>query len=178
MKKHEETAANETSTMSIYRHFNGGYYVVQSLATIESTGEKVVIYQSLQNGRVWVRPVSVFHEPVPKGKENPTGQKYRFERVTNFDNQLNLIPTETLVNELLGRNDCPPELKLLNPENVWRTEYLIGRYKNVYVDQNTSYEDFFFDACKPTLPEAIAKRDSMGDPRLSILLRAYIKQDF
>lgn len=67
---------------TIYRHFKGGYYSIQSLATLESTGEEVVVYKSFQDGRVWVRTLTSFNSLVPEGKENPTGQKFRFEQVT------------------------------------------------------------------------------------------------
>lgn len=166
------------STSSIYRHFKGGYYIVHSVATSEATGEAIVVYQSLQDGNVWTRPLSEFIEPVPKGKENPTGQVLRFERVSNFNNQLNLIPTDKLLSELLSRVDCPVELKTLNPEKVWRTEYLIGMFREVYVDHTTTREDFFFEKCTDTLEEAVEKLKSMNDPRLSILMRTHIKQDF
>lgn len=166
----------EASTL--YRHFKGGYYIVHSVASVESTGEQVVVYQSLQDGRVWTRPLSSFQEPVPEDKENPTGQKFRFEQVTNFNNQLNLIPTDKLMSELLSRSDCPPELQTLNPERVWRNEYLIGMFKEIYVDINNTHEDFFFERSASTLEEAREKLEKMNDPRLSILLRTYIKQDF
>lgn len=163
---------------TIYRHFKGGYYIVHSLAHIEQTGEEVVVYQSLQDGEVWIRPVSEFLEPVPDGKPNPTGQKLRFEKVENFNNQLSLISTDNLLRELLSRNDCPPELQTLNPEKVWRNEYLIGRYREVYVDQENTHEDFFFDKCADTYEEAVEKLKKTNNPNLSILLRCYIKQDF
>lgn len=164
--------------VSLYRHFRGGYYIVHSVASVESTGEPVVVYQSLQDGRVWTRPLSSFQEQVPEGKDNPTGQKFRFEKVTNFNNQLNLISTDKLLSELLSREDCPPELQTLNPDKVWRNEYLIGRYDEVYIDHLNSREDFFFEKCADTLDEAKEKLEKMGNPNLSILLRCYIKQDF
>lgn len=167
---------------SIYRHFKGGYYIVHSLALIEKErdGEEVVVYQSLQDGQVWIRPVSEFQEPVPEGKPNPTGQKLRFEKVTNFNNQLSLIPTDKLLSELLSREDCPPELLTLNPEKVWRTEYLIGRFREVYIDHETTKEDFFFEKCTDTLEEAVEKLKKTNNPNLSILMRTHIRveQDF
>lgn len=170
---------SDISALSIYRHFKGGYYIVHALATVESNrDEQVVVYQSLQDGRMWTRPLSVFQEPVPEDKENPTGQKFRFERVSNFNNQLNLIPTDKLMNELLRRSDCPPELKFLDPEMVWRTEYLIGRYQKVFVSHDNYHEDFFFEKSADTPEEAVEKLKKMNDPRLSILMRTYIKQDF
>lgn len=163
---------------NIYRHFKGGYYIVHSTALIEKDGEEVVVYQSLQDGQVWIRPVSEFLEPVPEDKTNPTGQKLRFEKVENFNNQLSLIPTDKLMSELLSRVDCPPELQTLNPEKVWRNEYLIGRFREVYIDHETTKEDFFFEKCADTLEEAVEKLHKTNNPNLSILLRTYIKQDF
>lgn len=166
------------NTMNIYRHFKGGYYVVHSVATVESSGEQVVVYQSLQDGRVWTRPLSVFQEPVPEDKENPTGQKLRFEKVENFNNQLKLIPTDKLMSELLSRVDCPPELQTLNPEKVWRVEYLIGRFRTAFIDNNGAHEDFYFDKVADTPEEAVEKLKQMNDPRMSIVMRMHIKQDF
>ena len=164
--------------MNIYRHFKGGYYIVLSQATVEATGEQVVIYQSLQDGRVWTRPLSVFCEPIPHDKDNPTGQALRFEKVKDFNNQLNLIPTEVLLKELLSREDCPVELQTLNSDKVWKSEYLIGIFRDVYVDSEHTHEDFFFEKCADTLEEAKEKLEKLCNPNLSILMRTYIKQDF
>ena len=165
------------NTMSIYRHFKGGYYVVQSLATIESTGEEVVIYQSLQDGRVWVRPVSVFTELVPEDKENPTGQKHRFERVTKFNNQLSMVSTDNLVKELLSRSDCPVEFMTpTNSDKVWREEYLVGRFEYNYVDENNTVEHFNVFNVYDELERAVLY--ARANPNLTILKKMYIKQDF
>ena len=172
----EQTMNRNLNTMSIYRHFRGGYYVVQSLAYIESTGEEVVIYQSLQDGRVWVRPLSSFRELVPEDKENPTGQKYRFERVSNFNNQLNMISTEELVKELMTRDDCPANLLSQDSSKVWREEYLVGRYYEIYIDSNTTQQEFNVFNVYDSLERAtLAVRDN---PNFRILKRTFIKQDF
>lgn len=171
----EETVNRGLNTLNIYRHFKGGYYIVQSLATIESTGEEVVIYQSLQDSRVWVRPLSVFRELVPEDKENPTGQKYRFERVTSFNNQLSMVSTENLVRELQSRSDCPVELHT-SSDKVWREEYLVGRYDMRYVDINNSYEDFLISNIFDNLERAV--KFVQDNPNTHILKRVCIKQDF
>ena len=163
-------------TMNIYRHFRGGYYIVQSVATVESTGEQVVIYQSLQDGRVWTRPVSSFIEAVPADKPNPTGQKLRFERVTKFNNQLNMISTEELVKELQSREDCPIELQTSLSDKVWREEYLVGRYDMRYIDNDHSYEDFLITNIFDSLDRAIPY--ARNHPNTEILKRVCIKQDF
>lgn len=168
---------NTSSFMaSIYRHFKGGYYIVQSVAHIESTGEEVVVYQSLQDGNTWVRPVSVFREPVPEGTENPTGQKYRFEQVTKFDNQLSMVSTENLVQELLKRSDCPIGLSMSDSHKVWREKYLVGLYEKHFITSDYTSEDFntlaVFDNAKS------AELHLHSHPNLSVLKVVYLKQDF
>ena len=163
---------------SIYRHFKGGYYVVHSLATVESTGEEVVIYQSLQDGKVWTRPSSVFCELVPADKENPTGQKYRFERVTQFNNQLSMVSTDKLIEELLRREDCPIELQSNSADKVWREEYLVGEYENIFIANDQYKEDFRVFNAFSTLEKALNYVSRFGTTRVRILKRVYIKQDF
>lgn len=159
---------------NIYRHFKGGYYVVLTLASVESTGEEVVIYKSLQDGRVWERPVSSFRELVPADKENPTGQKYRFERVTSFNNQLNMVSTDNLVKELLRREDCPIELQN-NSDKVWRVEYLVGRYSERFIDSTNTVEDFLINNIFNSLDRAVLYAQNNS---LKIVKLVYLKQDF
>lgn len=55
-----------------YQHFKGGLYEVLFEGTDSETLAKVVIYKSLTDGTVWVRPLSMFTESVEKdGKEIP-----------------------------------------------------------------------------------------------------------
>ena len=45
----------------IYKHFKGDYYVVEGFATYSETEEECVIYRSLyDDGKMWVRPLSLF----------------------------------------------------------------------------------------------------------------------
>ena len=62
-----------------YRHFKNHWYKVIHIAEHTETGERLVIYSPLygQQG-IFARPISMFLEEVPREKENPTGQKYRF----------------------------------------------------------------------------------------------------
>lgn len=66
----------------IFRHFKGDLYLVMDFAEHSETGELLVIYKALygQCG-LFARPYEMFVEKVPEGKENPTGQIYRFEQV-------------------------------------------------------------------------------------------------
>jgi hypothetical protein len=53
-----------------YRHFKGGEYNVQGVATHSETGESMVVYSPLYGeGGLWVRPLSMFLETVERGGE-------------------------------------------------------------------------------------------------------------
>ena len=57
----------------IYRHFKGGEYAVQGVATHSESGEKMVVYTPLYGERgLWVRPLAMFVESVThEGVEQP-----------------------------------------------------------------------------------------------------------
>ena len=60
-----------------YRHFKGGEYIVEQIATDTESGDKMVVYKALYDDeKVWVRPLEMFTEEV-EGEE----QKYRFEYI-------------------------------------------------------------------------------------------------
>ena len=56
-----------------YRHFKGGEYNVQGVATHSETGESMVVYSPLYGeGGLWVRPLSMFLETVERdGEQRP-----------------------------------------------------------------------------------------------------------
>lgn len=67
-----------------YVHFKGKdkIYEVLGKAMHTETLEELVIYKALYGNKsrqLFARPIEVFMEEVPEGKENPNGQKYRFE---------------------------------------------------------------------------------------------------
>ena len=70
----------EKSIGKIFRHFKGDLYLVEGVVTHSESGEKMVLYRALYGecGQ-FVRPYDMFLEEVQKEKENPTGQKYRFQ---------------------------------------------------------------------------------------------------
>lgn len=49
-----------------YQHFKGGIYVILGFAEEEKTGEEVVIYSSLESGKVYTRPRKDFLAIHPK----------------------------------------------------------------------------------------------------------------
>lgn len=51
----------------IYRHFKGGLYRALFVARhSESPDDEFVVYQSLENGGYWVRPLNMFLETVDR----------------------------------------------------------------------------------------------------------------
>jgi hypothetical protein len=61
-----------------YRHFKGGEYLVQGVATHSETGEQLVVYTPLYGaGGLWVRPLQMFLETV----SGESGQQPRFTRI-------------------------------------------------------------------------------------------------
>lgn len=50
-----------------YRHFKGNEYEVVSIAKHSETLEEMVVYKDLKNdGKVWVRPSSMWNETVER----------------------------------------------------------------------------------------------------------------
>lgn len=51
----------------IYRHFKGGLYKALFVArNSEARNEEFVVYQSLEKGLIWVRPLGMFLENVDR----------------------------------------------------------------------------------------------------------------
>lgn len=78
----------------VYRHFKGNYYFVENIGFDSETTERLVIYKPLystENGHnIWIRPEKEFLEEIPERPDNITGQKHRFELVTEIEkNYLN-----------------------------------------------------------------------------------------
>ena len=125
----------------IYRHFKGNLYLVISIASSSSDLQPVVVYMSLNGDRqVWTRELSEFESEVPEGRENPTGQKYRFEPVKDIRSILSQCTTQSLIEELKNRPDSPfNELDIdeMNGKVVAR-EYVLGEL-SPYSDNNGGY---------------------------------------
>ena len=47
-----------------YRHFKGGVYEVIGVAKHSETLEETVVYRSVANGGLWVRPAAMWEEEV------------------------------------------------------------------------------------------------------------------
>lgn len=116
----------------IYRHFKGNLYLVTSVALTSSTLEPTVVYMSLNgDNQVWTRDLSEFESLVPEGKDNPTGQKYRFELVKDMRSILSQCTTKNLIEELKKRPDSPfneSDVEGLNDKVALR-EYVLGELR-------------------------------------------------
>jgi len=56
----------------VCRHFKGGKYRVIGVAKHSETLDEVVVYQSLKDNLIWVRPLAMFLETTEKnGKKIP-----------------------------------------------------------------------------------------------------------
>jgi len=52
-----------------YNHYKGGTYEVISMATHTETGEKLVVYKSINFGSVYVRPYDLWSETLEGGQK-------------------------------------------------------------------------------------------------------------
>jgi hypothetical protein len=59
-----------------YRHYKGGVYEVIGTARNSETLEEMVVYISVKDGQMWVRPRKMFLEEVDwEGRKQPRFQK-------------------------------------------------------------------------------------------------------
>lgn len=76
---------NDPKENEVYRHFKGNHYQIVCIATDSETEEKMVVYRALYGeGRVWVRPLSMFMSEVDKSKYPDATQEYRFEKIESM----------------------------------------------------------------------------------------------
>ena len=77
----------EVKIGKVYRHFKGNYYFVENVALDSENKERVVIYKAIydrDDSQIWVRKEKMFLEEIPERPDNITGQKVRFELITNL----------------------------------------------------------------------------------------------
>ena len=63
------------------QHFKGGFYKIVTIGINTETEEKMVVYQSLKDKRVWIRPYEMFISKVDREKYPNAYQPYRLIKV-------------------------------------------------------------------------------------------------
>lgn len=63
------------------QHFKGGFYKIVAIGTNTETEEKMFVYQSLKDQRVWIRPYDMFISKVDREKYPNVYQPYRLIKV-------------------------------------------------------------------------------------------------
>lgn len=63
------------------QHFKGGFYKIVAIGTNTETEEKMVVYQSLKDKRVWIRSYEMFISKVDREKYPNAYQPYRLIKV-------------------------------------------------------------------------------------------------
>ena len=63
------------------QHFKDGFYKIIAIGINTETEEKMVVYQSLKDQRVWIRPYDMFISKVDREKYPNAYQPYRLIKV-------------------------------------------------------------------------------------------------
>lgn len=63
------------------QHFKGGFYKIVASGINTETEEKMVVYQSLKDQKVWIRPYDMFISKVDREKYPNAYQPYRLIKV-------------------------------------------------------------------------------------------------
>lgn len=104
-------------TKGIYRHFKGGYSLVEDIVIHSETKEPYVLYTLLDGSmqRI-IRPLSNFTKKIDKEKYPEATQKYRFEKIDIIENKEDII-----------RKNNKENYKFVNIDS---TDLLKGIYKH------------------------------------------------
>lgn len=54
----------EISVGKIYRHYKGNVYKIIAIAKHSETEEDMVVYQNVEKGDIWTRPISMWNDNV------------------------------------------------------------------------------------------------------------------
>lgn len=162
----------------VYRHFKGHVVLILSVAMEESTLEPKVIYMHLNEKKdVWARSLSEFESLVPEGKENPTGQKHRFELVNDLKSILSQCTTENLIEELKSRPDSPfnsLDVEGLNSKVV-NSDYVLGEMKNLGVDTEPYIEPMMTTDSIEEVKKFVQNNGHRCSSRTKIFKRVYVE---
>lgn len=60
----KSTICKKQPQPEFYQHFKGGFYKFLGVAKHSETQEEFVVYQSMENEQIWIRPKSMFFETI------------------------------------------------------------------------------------------------------------------
>ena len=63
---------NRLEMFTIVKHFKGGIYMILGHSKNSETLEETVIYQSLETGKIWNRPIDMFYSTTSAGVQRFT----------------------------------------------------------------------------------------------------------
>ena len=63
------------------QHFKGGLYKIIAIGTNTETEEKMIVYQSLKDKKIWIRPYDMFISKINRKKYPNAEHPYRFIRL-------------------------------------------------------------------------------------------------
>lgn len=55
-----------SNNAQIYQHYKGQQYELLYIGTHTETLERLVVYKSLSDNKIWIRPKNMFHEYIDK----------------------------------------------------------------------------------------------------------------
>lgn len=130
----------------LYRHFKGGFYIVNGFAQLESEPNEtdpMVVYTAIKDGKSYLRPLSEFDTDVSERPDNVTGQIHRFEAAVDITGLASFMSTSDLVTELEKRNDSPYEglKKLEEDEDIVDVHYTLGKVVERLDSKNEKFEE-------------------------------------
>ena len=66
----------EIQKNKVYKHFKGNLYEVIGIGKHSETLEELVIYKSLKDNSIWVRPLSMWNETIER--DNKTYKRFEY----------------------------------------------------------------------------------------------------
>lgn len=58
----------EITVGKIYKHYKGNLYKIIAIGKHSETLEEMIVYQSVKDGQVWIRPKTMWNEIVDNNK--------------------------------------------------------------------------------------------------------------
>lgn len=67
---------------SKWKHWKGGVYIVMCIAICSETGKDLVIYKSVEDDKIYSRPLEMWHEYINKNRSCTHMSPPRFRKIS------------------------------------------------------------------------------------------------